>query len=164
MPNSLKTVLRIITSVLAGVLGVGLIYLLYTIVHEWILIIIPVVGIGVLFPIMMRHGLKTIQKERENVYAQLSHNMPVQYNTGTIFRGFAELLLLVWLIPIVPFVVAGDLWVAILPICTVVVLVVEALAANIWADIGWSKAKFWLMNIGFYIIAVIIGVVLNNLI
>jgi hypothetical protein len=112
----------------------------------------------------MRHGVKILNKERDAVYAQLAHNMPVHYNTGRIFRGFAELLLLMWLIPPIPFIVARDLWVAILPVLTVVVLVVESLAANIWADIGWSKGKFWLMNIGFYILGIIVGVVISNLI
>lgn len=164
MKGTINVIFRIITSILAGALGVGLIYFLFTIVHWWILIIIPASLVAVVFPLMMRHGVKILNKERDAVYAQLAHNMPVHYNTGRIFRGFAELLLLMWLIPPIPFIVAGDLWVAILPVLTVVVLVVESLAANIWADIGWSKGKFWLMNIGFYILGIIVGVVISNLI
>ena len=161
MPSNLKAVIRVVSYILAGVLGVGLIYLLYSIVKTWIFIIIPVCAVAVLFPVMLRHGVKILNKERESVYAQLAHNMPVQYNTGRIFRGFAELLLLMWIIPPIPFIVAGELWVAILPVLTVVIIVIESLAANIWADIGWSKGKFWLMNIGIYILGIIIVVVVN---
>ena len=161
--SNIKTVIRIITSILAGAAGVGLIYFLYTIVKWWILLCIPAGAVAVVFPIMMRHGVKILNKERDAVYAQLARNMPVRYNTGRIMRGFCELLLLLWLLPPVPFIVAGDLWVAILPLFTVLILVIESLASNIWADIGWSKGKFWLMNIGIYILGIILGVVISNL-
>ena len=164
MSNSVKTGIKILLSIFCAAAGFSLIYFMYTIVHEWIFIAIPVGIAAVLFPLMMRHGLKILNKELEIVYALLARNMPMQYNRGRIFRGFAELLLLMWLIPIVPFIVAGDLWVAILPIITIVIIVVEALASNIWAEIGWSKGKFWMMNIGFYILGIIIGVVISNLI
>ncbi|MBO5746255.1 MAG: hypothetical protein J6S13_04115 [Clostridia bacterium] len=164
MFNNLKGVLRIISYILAAILGVGLILLLYSIVKWWILIVIPVGVASVLFPIMMKHGVKILNDERDSVYAQLAHNMPVQYNTRRIFRGFTELLLLMWLLPPVPFIVAGDLYVAILPIITVIIVVFEAFASNIWTDIGWSKGKYWLMNIGIYLVGIIIGVILNELI
>ena len=164
MFNSLRNFFRIISYILAVVLGIGLILLLYSMVKWWILLVIPVGIMVVLFPIMMKHGMKILNEERESVYAQLAHNMPLQYNTGRIFKGFTELLLLVWLLPPVPFIIAGDLYVAILPIITVVIIVIEALAANIWVDIGWSKGKYWLMNIGIYAVGIIIGVILNEII
>ncbi len=160
----LKVVIRIASYILATVLGIGLIVGLYKIVKWWILLCIPAGMIAVVFPLMMRHGVKILNKERDAVYAQLAHNMPVRYNTGRIMRGFTELLLLLWLLPPVPFIIAGDLWVAILPVLTVLILVVESIASNIWADIGWSKGKFWLMNIGIYILGIVIGVVLSNFI
>ncbi len=163
MKNTFKLIFRIVTSIIAGALGVGLIYFLFTVVRWWILLVIPVGLVSVVFPLMMRHGVKILNKERDAVYAQLAHNMPVRYNTGRIFRGFAELLLLMWLIPPIPFIIAGEMWVAILPVLTVVILVVESIASNIWADIGWSKGKFWLMNIGIYILGIIIGVIISNL-
>ena len=159
----LKKVIRIASYIIATVLAIGLIIGLYKIVKWWILLVIPAGMIAVAFPLMMRHGVKILNKERDMVYVQLAHNMPVKYNTGRIFRGFVELLLLMWLLPIIPFVVAGDLWVAILPVLSVIIFVIEGLAANIWADIGWSKAKFWLMNIGIYILGIIIGSIINNL-
>ena len=61
--------------------GVGLILLLFKIVQWWILIVIPAGTIAVLFPLMMRHGVKILNDERDSVYAQLSHNMPVKYKT-----------------------------------------------------------------------------------
>ena len=164
MTKTAKTIFKIALSIFCGAAGVGLIYFMYTIVHEWIFIVIPVCIVAVMFPLMMRHGIKTLNKELETVYALLAHNMPMQYNTRRIFRGFTELLLLTWLMPPVPFIVAGDLWVAILPVITVVIIVVEALAYNIWAEIGWSKGKYWLMNIGFYILGIIFGVAISNLI
>lgn len=163
MFDNLKGLMRIISYILATVLGVGLIMLLYSIVKWWILLVIPVGAATVLFPLMMKHGVKILNDERESVYAQLAHNMPVQYNKKQIFRGFAELLLLMWLLPPIPFIVAGDLYVAILPIITVVIIVVEAVAANIWVDIGWSKAKYWLMNIGIYVLGIVIGTILKEL-
>ncbi len=163
MFDNLKGLMRIISYILAAILGVGLIMLLYSIVKWWILLVIPVGAATVLFPLMMKHGVKILNDERESVYAQLAHNMPVQYNKKRIFRGFAELLLLMWLLPPIPFIVAGDLYVAILPIITVVIIVVEAVAANIWVDIGWSKAKYWLMNIGIYVLGIVIGTILKEL-
>lgn len=74
-----------------------------------IFIVIPVGIVAVLFPLMMRHSLKILNKELEIVYTLLAHNMPMQYNTGRIFRSFTELLLLMWLMPPIPFIVAGDL-------------------------------------------------------
>ena len=163
MFDNLKGLMRIISYILAAIFGVGLILLLYSIVKWWILLVIPVGAATVLFPLMMKHGVKILNDERESVYAQLAHNMPVQYNKKHIFRGFAELLLLMWLIPPIPFIVAGDLYVAILPIITIVIIVVEAVAANIWVDIGWSKAKYWLMNIGIYVLGIVIGTILKEL-
>lgn len=159
--GTLKTVIRIASYILATVLGIGLIIGLYKIVKWWILLCIPAGMIAVVFPLMMRHGVKILNKERDAVYAQLAHNMPVKFNTGRIMRGFTELLLLMWLLPPVPFIIAGDLWVAVLPIITVLILVIESLASNIWADIGWSKGKYWLMNIGIYILGIVIGVTVN---
>lgn len=159
--GALKTVIRIASYILATVLGIGLIIGLYKIVKWWILLCIPAGMIAVVFPLMMRHGVKILNKERDAVYAQLAHNMPVKFNTGRIMRGFTELLLLMWLLPPVPFIIAGDLWVAVLPIITVLILVIESLASNIWADIGWSKGKYWLMNIGIYILGIVIGVTVN---
>ena len=162
--GTLKTVIRIASYILATVLGIGLIVGLYKIVKWWILLCIPAGMIAVVFPLMMRHGVKILNKERDAVYAQLAHNMPVKFNTGRIMRGFTELLLLLWLLPPIPFIIAGDLWVAVLPILTVLILVIENLASNIWADIGWSKGKFWLMNIGIYILGIAIGVTVNAII
>lgn len=164
MFDSIKGIVKFISYILAGILGVGLILLLFKIVQWWILIVIPAGTIAVLFPLMMRHGVKILNDERDSVYAQLSHNMPVKYNTKRIFKGFTELLLLMWLLPPIPFIIAGDLWVAILPILTVLIIVIESLAANIWTDIGWSKGKYWLMNIGIYILGIIIGTVLKEFI
>ena len=164
MLKTVKGILRLVSYILSAVLGVALLYWLYTIVKWWMLLAIPVGASAVGFPLMMRHGLKILNKERDAVYAQLAHNMPVRYNTARIFRGFAELLGLMWFLPPIPFIVAGQLWVAILPVFTVVILVVESIVANIWVDIGWSKAKYWLMNIGIYILGIIVGVVISNLI
>lgn len=164
MLKTAKGILRLVSCILFGILGVALLYWLYAIGRWWMLLAFPVGGVCIGFPLMMWHGMKILNKERDAVYAQLSHNMPVQCNTARIFRGFAELLGLMWLIPPIPFIVAGDLWVAVLPVLTVVIIVIEALASNIWADIGWSKGKFWLMNIGFYILGIIIGVIISNLI
>lgn len=164
MLKTAKGILKLVSCILSVILGVALLYWLYTIVKWWMLLAIPVGASAVGFPLMMRHGMKILNKERDAVYAQLSHNLPVEYNTSRIFRGFAELLGLMWFLPPIPFIVAGQLWVAILPIFTVVILVVESIVANIWADIGWSKAKYWLMNIGIYILGIVVGVVISNLI
>lgn len=164
MLKTAKGILKLVSCILSVILGVALLYWLYTIVKWWMLLAIPVGASAVGFPLMMRHGMKILNKERDAVYSQLAHNLPVEYNTGRIFRGFAELLGLMWFLPPIPFIVAGQLWVAILPIFTVVILVVESIVANIWADIGWSKAKYWLMNIGIYILGIIVGVVISNLI
>ncbi len=164
MFTNLKCIMRIISYILSAVLSVGLILLLYSFVKWWILIVIPAGALAVLFPLMMKHGIRILNDEREKVYAQLAHNMSVQYNTKRIFRGFAELLLLIWILPPVPFIVAGDLYVAILPIITVIIVVFEAFVSNIWTDIGWSKGKYWLMNVGIYLVGIIIGVLLNELI
>lgn len=162
--GALKTVIRIASYILATILGIGLIVGLYQIVKWWILLCIPAGMVAVVFPLMMRHGVKILNKERDAVYAQLAHNMPVKFNTGRIMRGFTELLLLLWILPPIPFIFAGDLWVAILPVITVLILVIESIASNIWADIGWSKGKFWLMNIGIYILGIIVGVTVNAII
>ncbi len=164
MLKTAKGILRLVSCILSVILGVALLYWLYTIVKWWILLAIPVTAVAVGFPLMMRHGMKILNKERDAVYSQLAHNLPVKYNTSRIFRGFAELLGLMWFLPPIPFIVAGQLWVAILPAFTVVILVVESIVANIWVDIGWSKAKYWLMNIGIYIFGIIVGVVISNLI
>lgn len=163
MLKTVKGAFRLISYILSGILGVALLYWLYTIVKWWMLLAIPVGAAAVGFPLMMRHGVKILNKERDSIYAQLAHNMPVKYNTGRIFRGFAELLLLMWIIPPVPFIVAGQMCVAILPVLTVVILIVESLTANYWADIGWSKGKYWLMNICIYILGIILGVVIRGL-
>lgn len=164
MLKTVKGVLRSISYILSAVFGLALLYWLYTFVKWWMLLSIPVGAAAVGFPLLMRHGVRILNKERDAVYTQLAHNMPVKYNTGRIFRGFAELLGLMWIIPPLPFIIAGQLWVAILPVLTVVILIVESLAANIWIDIGWSKGKYWLINIGIYILGIIIGVVISGLI
>lgn len=160
----LKASLKVIGYAVGALFGVGLIYYLYTVVKMYIFLIFGFITACVLFPIMMRHGVKTVLKERDSVYAQLSHNMPVRYNKGTTFRGFVEILLLLWIIIPPIMLIPGGLAVAVVPVVSVAIFIVEGLTANIWSEIGWSKGLYWLMNIGIYVLGLVLGAVLNELI
>lgn len=159
-----KTLIKVICYAVGAVFGVALIYYLYTVVKMYIFLIFGFIAVCVFFPIMMRHGVKTVFKERDSVYAQLSHNMPVRYNKGTTFRGFVEILLLLWIIIPPIMLIPGGLAVAVVPVVSIAIFIVEGLTANVWSEIGWSKSLYWLMNIGIYVLGLVLGAVLNELI
>ena len=117
-----------------------------------------------LTPFLIKHGLKTVRKERDNVYAQLRYNMPVRYNTGKICLGFIEILGVFWLIVPCSFFIPGEMWLMVLPLLSVSTWIVEYSVSNIWTDIGFKKSKYWLMNIFVYILGIIVGYIISKLV
>ncbi len=159
-----KRILGIVGGAVGLALSVGLIVYFYSIVKEFIFLGLGFVAVCIFFPILIRHGVKTVFKERDAVYTQLSHRMKVKYNVGRTFRGFVEILLLLWLIVPPIMLIPGSLAVLVLPVVSIAIFVVEGLTAGVWSDIGWSKGLYWLMNIGIYIVGIVLGAVLNALI
>ena len=113
----------------------------------------------------MRSGLKALYKERTTVEVLLSHNMEVNLNNGKVFGNFCKVLLLFWIIVPATFLIpAGVLTAVVLIPSSVAILIVEAKVSEIWDDIGWRKSTYWLLNIGFYILGIILGYILKSLI
>ncbi len=164
MSKSLKILLYIIGLIIVVPVSVGFVYFAVTLAGGAVFIGIGFVTVMVGFTLLMRSGVKQLNRERDNVFAQLRFNMPIRYNTGRIILGFCQLLGFFWLI--VPFVMiaTGKMWMAALPVVTVAVWVIESLAARFWTDIGWKKSKYWLMNIIIYILGIVVGIFASGLI
>lgn len=162
--NYLKRILGIMGGIVGLALSVGLTVYFYSIVKDFIFLGLGFIAVCVFFPILIRHGVKTVFKERDAVYTQLSHHMKVKYNIGRTFRGFVEILLTLWLVVPPIMLIPGNLAVLVLPVVSIAIFVVEGLTAGVWSDIGWSKGLYWLMNIGIYIVGIVLGAVLNALI
>ena len=69
-----------------------------------------------------------------------------------------------WLVVPFIFLVPGGMWIAVLPLLTVAVWVIESLVSNFWVDIGWKKSKYWLMNIGIYIVGAATGFIISKIV
>lgn len=164
MKKMLRNILYIIGIILLIPFIIAILWVLYDNAREYFLIA-AVIGVLVIFtPILIKHGLKTVRKERDNVYAQLRYNMPVRYNTGKIFIGFIEILGVFWLIIPCTFLIPGEMWIMILPLLSIATWIVECCVSAIWSDIGWKKSKYWLMNISVYIFGVVVGYIVSQLI
>ena len=164
MKNTLKNTLYIIGLVLIIPFDIIILWGLYDIAREYFFVAAFISAILILTPILIKHGLKTVRKERDNVYAQLRYNMPVRYNTGKIFIGFIEILGVFWLIIPCAFLIPGEMWLMVLPLFSIATWIVEYCVSGIWSDIGWKKSKYWLMNIGIYIFGVVVGYIVSQLI
>ena len=160
----LKRVIRIVSYLIAIALTVFLAIVLYKTVRQFIFLIIaiPIVGIG--FPLMIRHGIKAVNKERDTAFEQLQNNLPVKINKARTFLGFVEIHLLLWLAVPLVMLIPDNLFLIALPTITIIIIIVENSVSNIWEDIGWSKALYRLMNISVYILGILLGFVISNII
>lgn len=163
MKKTLKNILYIIGIILLIPFDIIILLGLYDIAQEYIFFAGFISAILILTPILIKHGLKTVRKERDNVYAQLRYNMPVRYNTGKTLFGFIEILGVFWLIIPCAFLIPGEMWLMVLPLFSVATWIVEYCVSGIWSDIGWKKSKYWLMNISVYILGIVVGCIFSQL-
>lgn len=157
MKRLLLTVLYVIGILIVTPISIALLWIVCVSAGSSFIIGIGFVAVIVGFTLIMRNGAKRLQKERDNVFAQLRYNMPVKYNKVNILFGFCQLLSFFWLIVPFVFAITGRMWVAALPVVTVAVWVIESVIVRFWTDIGWKKYKYWLMNISAYIIGIAFG-------
>lgn len=163
MKNTLKNILYIIGLVLIIPFDIIILWGLYDIAREYFFVAAFISALLILTPLLIKHGLKTVRKERDNVYAQLRYNMPVRYNTGRTLFGFIEILGVFWLIIPCAFLIPGEMWLMVLPLFSVTTWIVEYCVSGIWSDIGWKKSKYWLMNITVYILGIVVGCIFSQL-
>lgn len=160
----LKNILYIIGIIILAPLTVALVFTLYKSAGVVFLYGFGFCVVIVMTAFLMKAGVKTLSKERDEVFQQLRFNVPVQYNKGRIFFGFVKVLGFFWLVVPFVFFIPGELWIAVLPLLTVAVWVIEMLVSNFWTDIGWKKSKYWLMNIGIYIFGAATGYIISKVI
>ena len=160
----LKRIFKVLLSLIALLLSIVLIIVLYRTVKQFVLLIIAIPLVGVGFPLMIRHGIKTLNKERDTVFEQLQDSVPVKINKAHAFLGFVEILLLLWLVVPLIMLIPGGLFLIALPVITVVIIVVENSVLSTWEDIGWSKALYRFMNISLYILGILLGLIIGNII
>lgn len=160
----LKNILYIIGIIILVPIAVGIVLTVYNIAGVSFLYGLGIAVVIVITAILMKIGVKTVREERDEVCQQLRFNMSVKYNTGRIFLGFVEILGFFWLVVPFVFLVPGGMWIAVLPLLTVAVWVIESLVSNFWVDIGWKKSKYWLMNIGIYIVGAATGFIISKIV
>ena len=160
----IKRVIRVISYLIAIALSIFLAIALYGTVKQFIFLIIAIPLAGVGFPLMIRHGIKTVNNERNLVFEQLQNNEPVKINKARTLCGFFEILLLLWLVIPLIMLIPGGLYFIVLPIITLLIIIIENSVAKSWEEIGWSKALYRLMNVSFYILGILLGLIIGNII
>ena len=163
MRMKLKNILYVVGIALLLPFDIIILWGLYDIAREYFFVATIISAMLLLTPFLIKHGLKTVRKECDNVYAQLRYNMPAHYNTGRTIFGFIEILGVFWLIIPCAFLIPGEMWLMVLPLFLVATWIVEYCVSGIWSDIGWKKSKYWLMNISVYILGIVVGCIFSQL-
>ncbi len=158
MKNSIKKVFYIIGGIVCLIAAVIISIGLWKFIRWGVFLAVGFGAFGLSIPFLIRHGLKTLYKERAYITNILSRNVEIHYSYGKILRGFTEVLILFWLmVPATFLIPAGVLTAVVLIPSTVAMFVVEMRVSEIWEDIGWKKGHYWLMNISIYIVGIILG-------